>query len=209
MWGIVVAVVAAMMLAAGVGVTISEIRSRGGLPGTHPGIHTGDIRDDLLPMPAGSRPWNLDYGVDGLLSKDEAARFMGAGPGSLDHIATDCKWEAGAIRAWVDASGREVVERMFRLAGPSYAQQFLEETRGSEITGVRRASSHDLNDEHKITGVTLGFSLMYPTPNSHGYRNMLSMGTKGDTAFIFIIDTLQPVDPAFAASLVHQQADRL
>ena len=205
--GIIVAVLASMVFAVGAGVAVSRLRSGKSL--TQTGVHTGDIRAELLPIPAGATVWSKWSGADGLFSAEDADRFFGVTRNNFyDSTMHECGFTTGGIRAWQDSAGRYVIERMFRLDSAPHAQEFLEQVRGIEITSVQGTDSHDLSDQHTIGDVTLGMTLMYPTARN-GYRNMLALGVKGDTAFIFLVDLKTAVDPAFAADLLHQQAARL
>jgi hypothetical protein len=204
-------VLASLVIATGVGVAVNRLRSgKAGGPIAPSGVHTGDIRGELLPIPTGATVWTKWTGADGIFSAEDADHFLGATPGNFyDATLHDCKFATGGIRAWKDAAGRYVVERMFRLGSTSYAQEFLAQVREIEITAVQGADSHDSTDQHTIGDVTLGMTLMYPSPSRSGYRNMLAMGVKGDTAFIFLVYLKTAVDPAYAADLVHQQTRRL
>ncbi len=149
------------------------------------------------------------WGTTGTFSAEDAYRFLGYRAGNpYEGALQECKFATGGIRAWRDEADRYVIERIFRFDSASHAQEFVGQVREDEIVGVQGTYEHDLTDQRTISDVTLGMTLMCPTLKN-GYRNMLAIGVKGDTVFIFIVDLKTAVDPAVAAELLHHQASRL
>jgi hypothetical protein len=96
----------------------------GGLAGqvTKAGLHTGDLRYFLLPVPAGAD----DYGdPDGsVLSADDIA-VASADQGGTRSALTTYGFRAGAYRTYLTADGAtEVTVKLARFAGPGQAAAY-------------------------------------------------------------------------------------
>lgn len=167
-------------------------------------LHTGDLRNYLIPAPSGSRNWSKPLGTDRNLSLDQASE-LSSDPKARKDMLQQYNFTKGAVQSWISSGSVNVVDvRLYQFDTADHADGFFRDN--LDATG----GSYTSANTGTVVGVPGAKSFADPKKDAQGYVSIISIGLKGDVVFVVSIgEKGDKIDLATSDKLMQQQFQKL
>jgi hypothetical protein len=157
-----------------------------------PGIHAGDLRHYLPPVPAGAVARPQQPGLNGTLTLTELAHLVSPNPDAFIARMNRFQFRDAAARVWTDTAGHPVVVILHRFATVSYAGE-----QGADLENVNPGDGPTAALDLKTQLLDIDEGVIYRELHS-GMRSVYGCGHTGDVTYTVTtaLDASSPYDPA-------------
>jgi hypothetical protein len=170
-----------------------------------PRDHSGDLRRFLMPAPDGSGPWSDPASKDGKLTLRQLAKSYKDETAGRDYL-TGLKFQAGAVRTWVEVDGTSVEVDLYRFDSDNHAYTYFNDTVANDVD--RPPAGTTINLISKIPHAK-GEVVAFTKKNKYGDQLSHGIAVRGDVVLEVWVYQSAPQSVAFTQGITYTQWGRL
>jgi hypothetical protein len=161
---------------------------------------TGDLRELLLPRPAGTDPWEDFPSKDGNLDLQTTAELF-QDPDQMKSDLNDQHYRRGAVMHWTASDRTDVLIILFQFEDASDAQGFLDAT---EKDGIE-----DHDPEGPFGNISGSLTFVADKNDSNGKRSVILLSSSGNIVSQVVLWTPNRANVSGATALAIVQHGKL